>query len=126
MEFPGWPGAPPAAAERGAEEAAAGAAALALQFPAWILKAAAAAVGTAGEPAGWRAGTAPRPHGTRAADLPPPGQPLSQPLMEGPAGGLRRLRQPHGAAALLLLLLLSWGAAQELSSRGRNVCRAPG
>ncbi|XP_075770895.1 scavenger receptor class F member 2-like isoform X1 [Pelodiscus sinensis] len=36
------------------------------------------------------------------------------------------MKAPGGPATARLLLLLSWGAAQELSPGGRNVCRAPG
>ncbi|XP_074868514.1 scavenger receptor class F member 2 isoform X2 [Carettochelys insculpta] len=68
----------------------------------------------------WAAALGPR---CPAPEPPPaPEQPMEAP--RAPAAGLRRPGRAGGA--LLLLLLLSWGAAQELSPRGRNVCRAPG
>ncbi|XP_066466054.1 scavenger receptor class F member 2 [Tiliqua scincoides] len=42
------------------------------------------------------------------------------------AAGAGMERRPRAGALLPLLLLLGWGAAQELNPRGRHVCPAPG
>lgn len=116
-------GAPPAAAERGAGEAAAERSHCGFRPPSSSRD---------------RAGTGHRGAGAGGAERPAPYAmgwvkpgPAVPTVMA--ARGLRPPRRARagagaGAAVLLpvLLLVLSRGAAQELSPRGRNVCRAGG
>lgn len=109
-------GAPPAAAERGAGEAAAAARSSHCSF-----RPLRAAVG---------AGQGRAAPGTAQPSRAPYGMGRAGPGLAAPTAmaalGLRPPR-PNGAVVLLLLLaVLSCGAAQELSPRGRNVCRAAG
>lgn len=117
-------GAPPAATERGAEEAAEKRLQRGFRPPS----------GSGDRPGPGRAGTG--SGGAGAGEQRPALDglcrvrlgPAAPPLMA--AHGLRLPRLARAGAALLPLLLLlpvlSRGAAQELSPRGRNVCRAGG